>query len=158
MRYIQDHLSTSRKQFLKFKKKLNNVFEHHRSLEAVMGITKLKQENKKRSDAQLKFTHNLAIQARANSINYHASMHTKEIQNSYFICLDDNADKAGNVMDSDEILFSHTVARGTGGQNSDKLKMDSEAAKSKMMEKVHMKYISAAEVDQKLRKNLQDKG
>ena len=47
-------------------------------------------------------------------------------------------------MDSDEILFSHTIARGEGGQqNSDKLKMDSEAAKSKMMEKVHMKYISA---------------
>lgn len=79
-------------------------------------------------------------------------MHTKEIQSSYFICLDDNADKAGNVMDSDEILFSHTVAR--GGDNTDKLKMDSEAAKSKMMEKVHMKYISAAEVDSKLRKNL----
>ena len=120
-----------------------------------MGITKLKQENKKRSDAQLKFTHDLAMQARATSINYHASMHTKEIQNSYFICLDDNADKAGNVMDSDEILFTHTVARDTpGGQNTDKLKKDSEAAKSKLMEKVHMKYISAAEVDGKLRKNL----
>ena len=59
-------------------------------------------------------------------------------------------------MDSDEILFSHTVSR--GGANSDKLKMDSEAAKSKMMEKVHMKYISAAEVDAKLRKTLQEKG
>ena len=62
-------------------------------------------------------------------------------------------------MDSDDLIFSHTVARDTpGGQNTDKLKLDSEAAKSRLMEKVHMKYISAGEVDRKLRKNLQEKG
>jgi len=42
--------------------------------------------------------------------------------------------------------------------NADKLKKDSDKAKSKIMEKIHMKYISAHEVAIKQKKTLAEKG
>jgi hypothetical protein len=43
---VQENLSADRKQYLHMKKQINGIFETKKSLEAVLGITKILQKSK----------------------------------------------------------------------------------------------------------------
>jgi hypothetical protein len=55
------------------------LFEKNRSLEAVLGISGLKEKFEGKKGGKINFTHDAAIIAQSKAINYHASAHTKEI-------------------------------------------------------------------------------
>lgn len=74
---------------LKLKSKLKYIFEKHRSLKATLGITQLEESYKLRGEERLKYVLDFKVQLQSQTINFHASKHTKEIQNSIYICLDD---------------------------------------------------------------------
>ena len=92
----------------------------------------------------MKYVYDSVIKAQAGSINFHASVHAKERQNSRFICLDDG--KAENTAEDQGPVFSHKLNKKESLNAGDKLKADAEQAGKSNAEKIHMKYISGNEV------------
>lgn len=77
--FIQENLSFNRKLTLKLKAKLQQIFEKHRSLKATLGIRQLEDSYKLRSENRLKYVLDFKVQLQSQTINFHASKHTKEI-------------------------------------------------------------------------------
>ena len=107
---IQEKLSQNRRVFSKIKIKLANIFDHKLSLQEAIGVGEFirKLKNKKKSNIIKSQFSKYAVE----EIDYNKSYHTKEVQRSNYIFIDDNREGVEN-NEKDESEFQVNLSQKT---------------------------------------------